>query len=70
MDVDGHRADISMIKTAMTIAAFNGREEVISEDMLEAAELVLPHRMRRKPFEEGVINFEKVKEIIKEAELV
>ncbi|WP_291579993.1 ATP-binding protein [Clostridium sp. UBA6640] len=70
MDVDGHRADISMIKTAMTIAAFNGRDKVSNEDMLEAAELVLPHRMRRKPFEEGVINFSKVEEIIKEAELV
>jgi magnesium chelatase subunit I len=70
VDVDGHRADISMIKTAMTIAAFNGRDKVSNEDMLEAAELVLPHRMRRKPFEEGVINFSKVEEIIKEAELV
>jgi len=70
MDVDGHRADISMIKTAMTIAAFNGRDKVSNEDMLEAAELVLPHRMRRKPFEEGVIDFSKVKEIIKEVELV
>lgn len=66
MDVDGHRADISMIKTAMTIAAFNGRDKVQSSDMIEAAELVLPHRMRRKPFEEGVINFSKVEEIINE----
>lgn len=70
MDVDGHRADISMIKTAMTIAAFNGRDKVSNGDMLEAAELVLPHRMRRKPFEEGVIDFSKVEEIIKEVELV
>lgn len=66
MEVDGHRADISMIKTAMTIAAFNGRDKVNSEDMLEAAELTLPHRMRRKPFEEGVIDFSKVEEIINE----
>lgn len=70
MDVDGHRADISMIKTAMTIAAFNGRNKVSNADMLEATELVLPHRMRRKPFEEGVIDFSKVEEIIKEVELV
>ncbi|MDU1443447.1 MAG: ATP-binding protein [Clostridium cochlearium] len=66
MEVDGHRADISMIKTAMTIAAFNGRDKVNSEDMLEAAELTLPHRMRRKPFEEGVMDFSKVEEIINE----
>ncbi|KAJ52351.1 magnesium chelatase subunit I [Clostridium tetanomorphum] len=68
MDVDGHRADISMIKTAMTIAAFNGRDKVNSKDMIEAAELTLPHRMRRKPFEEGVMDFSKVEEIINEIE--
>lgn len=66
MDVDGHRADISMIKTAMTIAAFNGRDKVERGDMLEAAQLALPHRMRRKPFEEGAMNFSKVEEIINE----
>mgnify|MGYP000889084740 FL=1 len=64
MKVDGHRADIGMIKTAMTIAAYNMREEVAESDMLEAAQLVLPHRMRRKPFEEGVMDFDKVKEMI------
>lgn len=66
MDVDGHRSDISMIKTAMTIAAFNGRTKVIKEDMLEAAEFVLPHRMRKKPFEEKSFDISKVKEIIEE----
>jgi len=66
MEVDGHRADISMIKTAMTIAAFNGRDKVNSEDMIEAAEFALPHRMRRKPFEERIMDFSKVEEIINE----
>ena len=66
MEVDGHRADIAMIKTAMTVAAFNGRNVVSSSDMLEAAELVLPHRMRRTPFEEGIFNFSKVKDIIEQ----
>lgn len=70
MEVDGHRADISMIKTAMTIAAFNGRNKVESSDMLEAAEFVLPHRIRRKPFEEGVMDFSKIEEIIEEMKTV
>lgn len=65
MGVDGHRADIAMIKTAMTIAAYNLRENVVENDMLEAAELVLPHRMRRRPFEEGVIEFSRVENIIR-----
>lgn len=65
MGVDGHRADIGMIKTAMTIAAYNQRDQVMENDMLEAAELVLPHRMRRKPFEEGILEFSKVANIIR-----
>ena len=50
--VDGHRADITIYKTACTIAAFRGRTEVTEEDVREAAELALPHRLRRQPFEE------------------
>jgi magnesium chelatase subunit I len=39
-----------MLKTAKTIAAFEGRKEVVKKDIEEAAELVLPHRIRRQPF--------------------
>ena len=51
MGVDGHRADITMMKTSITLAAFNGRTDVLEEDVKEAAELVLSHRMRSKPFD-------------------
>lgn len=64
MGVDGHRADIGMIKTAATLAAYHLSRQVSRNDMLEAAELVLPHRMRRRPFEEGAMEFSKVEEII------
>jgi magnesium chelatase subunit D len=60
MAVDGHRADIAMMKTAATIAAFHERNEVTEEDVKEAAELVLPHRMRRKPFSEQKMEQEKL----------
>jgi magnesium chelatase subunit D len=50
--VDGHRADITIYKTACTIAAFRGRTEVTEDDVREAAELALPHRLHRQPFEE------------------
>lgn len=53
LGVDGHRADITLIKTALTLAAFEEEKEVDRKHILEAAELVLPHRMRRLPFEEG-----------------
>jgi len=68
MGVDGHRADIFMLKTAKTISAFQGRKEVIEEDVKEAAELVLPHRMRKKPFQEPKMEEKKIEEIIKKHE--
>ena len=50
--VDGHRADVITLKTARALAAWNGRSEVTEEDIDIAAQLALPHRMRRLPFEE------------------
>ena len=64
LGVDGHRADITLVKTAMTNAAFTGRDVVTKDDLFVAAKLALPHRMRRKPFEEGVLDLESVYEII------
>ena len=58
LDVDGHRADIAMIKTAMTIAAFEGRIQVSEGDLKRAAVLVLPHRMRKTPFDSGILDEE------------
>jgi magnesium chelatase subunit I len=50
--VDGHRADIIGLKTAKTLAAWNGCLEVTDRDVELAMELVLPHRIRRQPFDE------------------
>ena len=44
--VDGHRPDIVIAITARTIAAYEGREEVIQEDIVKAAKLALGHRTR------------------------
>lgn len=49
--VDGHRADIMMLRAAKTLAAWEGRADVTPEDVERAARFVLPHRMRRQPFE-------------------
>ena len=62
--VDGHRADITMYKAACTIAAFKGRTEVVEEDIKEAAELALPHRRRRQPFEEPKMEQQQLQETI------
>ena len=63
LDVDGHRADITVIKAALTLAAFAGREQVLAEDVKKAARLVLPHRMRRRPFEEAVLDWSAVENL-------
>ena len=60
LGVDGHRSDITMIKTAMAMAAFRGSRDVNTEDLKIAARLALPHRMRRRPFEDGTLDMEKV----------
>ncbi len=67
MDVDGHRADIVILKTAMAQAAFEGRNQVCETDILLAAELALPHRLRRRPFEETQAKMEKLAERIERA---
>lgn len=54
MGVDGHRADIITLKTAKTICAYEGRDHVTRQDVDRAAEMVLPHRLRRQPFEDIV----------------
>lgn len=64
LGVDGHRADITVIKTALTIAAFNGRTKAELDDLKQAAKLVLPHRMRRRPFEEGQLDWDKVESFL------
>ncbi len=52
LGVDGHRADLTMARTARAHAAFVGRDEVTEEDLAVAERLALPHRLRRKPFDE------------------
>ncbi len=64
LDVDGHRADITMLKTAITIAACDRRNQVSPADLREAAVLVLPHRMRRRPFEETGLDMAVIDEVL------
>jgi magnesium chelatase subunit D len=54
--VDGHRADLTILETARTHAAWSGRTSLTLEDIRLAAELALPHRMRRQPFTEMTLD--------------
>ncbi|MDH6680013.1 magnesium chelatase subunit D [Rhodococcus sp. LBL1] len=51
-DVEGMRADLVLARTATAHAAWRGADAVAEEDVRVAAELTLPHRRRRDPFDE------------------
>ncbi|MFB0546437.1 MAG: VWA domain-containing protein, partial [Anaerolineae bacterium] len=62
LGVDGHRSDIVILKAALAHAALAGRRSVNEEDILVAAELALPHRVKRQPFQETELRFEELEE--------
>ena len=62
MKVDGHRADIVILKAALGHAAFNRRERITTADILIAAELALPHRLKRQPFQDTTAQFQELAE--------
>ena len=64
--VDGLRADITMHKTAQTLAAWEGRHQVTVEDIRRSAELVLLHRRRRQPFEETGVDEQQLDDLIQQ----
>lgn len=67
LEVDGHRADITLLKSAIALAALRGHREVQPEDIYKAAEFALPHRLRRLPFESRLFGAEAIKKLIENA---
>ena len=63
--VDGHRADITMLKAARANAALEGRSAVTADDIRAVATPVLSHRMRRRPFEEEAFDPEELETCLK-----
>jgi magnesium chelatase subunit D len=66
-EVASLRADIVMHKTARAIAALDGHAQVGLDDIRRAAELVLPHRRRRKPFEQPGLDQQRLDDLMREA---
>ena len=62
MKVDGHRGDIVILKTALAHAAFNNRTQITRGDILIGAELALPHRLKRQPFQDTSVQFQELAE--------
>ncbi len=55
-DVDGMRADLVVARAAVAHAAWRGVGAVDEQDIRVAAELALPHRRRRDPFDDPGID--------------
>ncbi|WP_405491821.1 magnesium chelatase subunit D family protein [Nocardia sp. NBC_00511] len=66
-DVDGMRADLVVARTATAHAAWRGAPTVTEADVRIAAELALPHRRRRDPFDEPGISEEQLDDAMRQA---
>ncbi|GAB4580268.1 MAG: hypothetical protein Fur0022_30070 [Anaerolineales bacterium] len=64
LHVDGHRADLVILKAARAQAAFEARTKITDHDIALAAELALPHRIRRGPFHQAEIGVEELQDRI------
>ena len=49
-------ADITMYRAAIALAAYEGRTQVVEDDVRRVARLVLPHRRRRQPFDQPAVD--------------
>jgi Mg-chelatase subunit ChlI len=68
LNVDGHRADLVILKTARAQAAFDGRTSITERDIALAAELALPHRLKRGPFQQQEMSMEQLQDRIEQLE--
>lgn len=68
LNVDGHRSDLVILKAARAQAAFDGRLAINEHDIALAAELALPHRIKRGPFQQLEVSLEDLQERISQLE--
>jgi Mg-chelatase subunit ChlI len=74
-EVDGHRADIVILKTAMAHAAYRiarngaqvGPAAITTLDILASAELALAHRLKRQPFQDTENRLDELSDRLEEA---
>jgi len=52
--IEGHRADLVIQKASIAHAVFHNRTHLEPSDIHVAAQLALPHRLKRKPFDQHI----------------
>ncbi len=68
LKIDGHRADLVILKAARAQAAYDGRTEISNQDILLAAELAIPHRLKRGPMADVQMNMGTMESQIEQAQ--
>ena len=68
LNVDGHRADLVIRRGAQAHAALQGRDRVTDEDIVLAAELALPHRIRGRLFQDSALSAGDLSERLEEVQ--
>lgn len=51
LKIDGHRGELTIVRAARALAAFEGRQKVTRDDILRITPLALRHRLRREPLD-------------------
>lgn len=61
LEIDGHRGELTLARTATAVAALEGRDDVTLDDVRRIALLALRHRLRKDPLEtqDDVIRIER-----------
>jgi Mg-chelatase subunit ChlI len=65
--VDGHRADLVILRAARAHAALRARTAISDRDILLAAQLALPHRIKKDPFDSTGLEFEELENRLEQA---
>ncbi len=66
-ETEGHRSEITMVRTAMALCAFRGIEEVSSKELYQAAEWALPHRIKKHGLRQAEVDTAKLRELMEES---
>lgn len=59
--MEGHRADLALMRAARANAALDGRMTISKEDFLNVAQMVLSHRIKKKAFEKISLDMNEVR---------
>ena len=66
--VEGHRSDLTMIKAARALCAFTDRMEVSLPDLIRAAELALPHRLKNQELDRPLLDSHRLQQLMDDFE--